>query len=940
MIVVGAWEPKALPVFHLVALDAVTGQLLWRTQLFSGAMFPALRDSGLFDFPLGAALPAIANGKVYFAPCMGVIACVDLFHGQVLWMKKHPTLREYGPEEWAGEFVINRPMGRLLVQDSTLMVATRDQQGVLFFDAHTGDLLRDYLAIDFRTLIACDDNLVFVQKGMSVAAVRIADASLQWETSLPTSMIYGRPTLSEHGILCSTRDGCFVISPKDGEIVAALPAIDHEPVGNLVDLGDRLVGCSPLAVHTLAENVTNSNNWHTPRTPGDEPIHVTLDAPDGSADWALPAPDRGRLYFSEAASNLAIFASWETYELRQLQPAPSLLWEFPAPSWPAHVHFDQETVVLNYHYGLVIAIDVDTGRERWRRTDHEQTHDQREGGLIVADKVVLRWKNDRLQALESASGEQRWGKPFAGRNIRGICLLEDSVGVVSGHGRTPKGILLDLATGEVTKSFSLAPADYDQKVLICRAAHRIDVLNHESEPFVLFNTGHIGKIDWRQGQVRFAEQIQKRRPNDLLLADGMLVATENEKARYAFHADSLKPIRFPQASTWSLRDRVCYYSMNHRITAYDLDQGKNLWQSTTFMWDITSVTAIEGCLLVTHEFQPGHNDNRPPRAEVVVLDRSDGQRLARMPGLADSFHLTNSRDDALYATDSSYVYRFSDPDRPQSAKIEIKQPRSDPHAIAAIALARSINEPLHEAIPLSEVSPVIDGASSEWTNGHWTSLRWPDDWRPDHALLDPNRRSYPVDHEDISARFAVHNGSERVSICVEVTDDVHAASPHRTLAEGDSVQIGWRVVGSAQEKRLDLLFGIVDQVPLIETGRTPQTSRVTITANNQPSWLRPLMRAQAVPWLTNWQSHAVSIPGIRFAGVRNNETGRTLYELSIPASLLPAPDPKSDQFLAWDIMIHDADGRSREGALEAGTGLIQFKHDIGYVLWGQQKDDN
>ncbi len=924
VVAVAAWEASEVPVFHLVGLDARTGEMLWRTHLFSGVMFPAFREHGFFDLPLGAAPPTIHDGFVYFAPGMGVLAKVDLQDGHLAWLQTYPRVCEFGPDRWAGQFVYNRPSSAIVATGKLLMAAPIDQRGVLFFDTHSGRLLRRYEAIDFRCMIGADDRFVFVQQGGEVAAVRVEDATRAWCTTLPAARIVGSPTLSARGICCGTREGLFVLSPQDGRIIARLPSADREAVGTPLDLGDRILAVSESAVHVFAEKVSGGQQWTTPRSPEAAAVTAAIRPPGGIARWALPAPDRGNLHVSAQAPGLLLLQSWETYELRRMDPAPTLLWEFPWLSWPRSTHFDTGLLAMDYAGGRLIGVDMASGKLRWDVFESSMAGERTDGGAIVTGKHVIWFNGNLVRVVQAESGKMLGSRRFQDEAICGFHPTDAGLGVFVG-GAAPAAVLIDWQTCQELKRIPLVqPGSQGEHRIDCARSGEwgdptvlpIVLLDGKTVLFVDLSTGKVESkplgVEGAAGLVRSGDALGVLGNNGLIAARSL---------------PDFAPLPVTASARWQIRDRVQYCIQGTRAIAHDLATGKQIWQSLAFVGGLRQIS-LSGryVLLVVNE-----GKDETLRSKVVALDRKTGDVAAQAQGLAGPLQVMCQQSESLLASDLGYVYRFSDGQTEAADAVEIRQDRSDPEALAAVRLAANIGAPSVAMSAAGRFAPTIDGDLSDWQAAQWTRLSWPDAWRPDHMLLAPGRVRRPTGTRDLTADLAVSRANRITYVAARVEDDAHDTGSWRPLWRGDSVFLAWRSSENRASLSTGLSLALVDGIPCVETGLL--TAPRKATSESDPSNLLSAAAAieGEIPWLRRWQSGARPLPQVRAAVRRDEGAGLTLYELAIPDTLLGGVAPAGK--LLWDFAINDADGEEREGALELGTGLLQLRWPTGLASW-------
>lgn len=924
VVVAATWEASEVPVFHLVGLDAVTGEMLWRTHLFSGVMFPAFREHGFFDSPLGSAPPTICDGSVYFAPGMGVLGKVDLQDGHLVWLQTYPRVCEFGPEKWAGQFVFNRPSSPIIARSGLLLAAPIDQRGVLVFDADSGKLLRRHEAIDFRCMFGADDRFVFVQQGGDVAAIQIDDAAMAWRTTLPTTSIIGSPTLSQRGICCGTREGLFILSPKDGQITEHLRPATPEAVGTPLDLGDRVLVVSDSAVHVFAERVLDGQDWTTPRSPEAAPVAAGLRSPTGPARWALPAPDRGHLHVSPLAPDLILLQSWETFELRRIGPAPTLVWELAWLTWPRSIHFDSELFAMDYSGGQLLGVDMTSGKVRWELVDGAMAGERTDGGVIVAGKHAIWFNGNRVRVIDAKTGTGMGSRLFERETIRGFRPTEAGLGVFVG-GASPAAVLMEWSTGKEIRRIPLAQPEPGKAHWIECARSR-EWGNPTVLPIVLLDGEKVLFVDLTTGKTE-SKLLDVPGATRLTCEKDVLCISGKNGLLAARSITDFSPLPVLATKTWQIRDQVQYCLQGPRVVAYDLATGKQIWQSKTLLGHIRHLVVTPKSVLTT--VTEGRDESQWSR--VVAINRSDGDVVAETQGLAGAFQVICEHAESLFVSDLGYVYRFGEPGTEAAEKIDVQQEHSDPEALAAVRLAVSMCSPRATMPSVRGFTPTVDGDLSEWQPAEWSELSWPDAWRPDHVLLAPGRVRRPNSTGDLKAEFAMSRSNQVTYLAIRVEDDIHDAVPWRPLWRGDSIYLTWRSSDQADNLSTGVAVAVVNGVPFVEYGLLTAPRYAGANVDPPNPWLAGLLAEGDVAWLRRRRADESVSPQIRAAANRDPLTRRTLYELAIPDTLLAGVAPAGK--LLWDLAINDSDGKERKGALELGTELLQLRSPIGLAQW-------
>jgi len=135
------------------------------------------------------------------------------------------------------------------------------------------------------------------------------------------------------------------------------------------------------------------------------------------------------------------------------QGKPVIRWTFDAGApIGSQVAVVDGVVYLVSTDGVVHALDVDTGDERWKASTGAETY----ASPSVVDGLVLIGANDGSHAFAVADGSQAWFAPATGE-VHGCPAVAGHTAVFASHGGTATA--LDTRTGTVLWSHSLGAAD-------------------------------------------------------------------------------------------------------------------------------------------------------------------------------------------------------------------------------------------------------------------------------------------------------------------------------------------------------------------------------------------------------------------------------------------------------------------------------------------------
>ncbi|MFJ1554270.1 outer membrane protein assembly factor BamB family protein [Streptomyces mirabilis] len=152
--------------------------------------------------------------------------------------------------------------------------------------------------------------------------------------------------------------------------------------------------------------------WGTPSVAGDL-VYVTsfevhaLDVATGrrrfktrDVAWSMAVAD-GRIHASDGPTLFALNAR-----------EGADLWRLSTDAWVYSLKADRGTVITGTRGGGVQAWEASNGQKLWEITGAQTDFESPEAGPAVHDGTVYVWKDARLRALETRTGEERWSYPI------------------------------------------------------------------------------------------------------------------------------------------------------------------------------------------------------------------------------------------------------------------------------------------------------------------------------------------------------------------------------------------------------------------------------------------------------------------------------------------------------------------------------------------------
>ena len=216
----------------VVALDAATGQLLWRTFVCSRTV-PAFLGMGAAASP-----PAVAGSTVYHSTNLGAIAALDLATGSVRWLRRYTAftgrLRQSIIER-NGRWANNPP----LVAGASVFAAPQDCARLLALDAVDGSAIWSVPRAGGRYVVGLDGAALAVVGRRAVALDGHTGKRL-WATDIAGALA-GRPVLCPGRLFVPTAEQLLVLKTHDGALSTARVWTGDERPGNLAVARGTLV---------------------------------------------------------------------------------------------------------------------------------------------------------------------------------------------------------------------------------------------------------------------------------------------------------------------------------------------------------------------------------------------------------------------------------------------------------------------------------------------------------------------------------------------------------------------------------------------------------------------------------------------------------------------------------------------------------------------------
>ena len=202
--------------YHLVAIDAARGRVVWRTFLYALLGGP----SHLFDWALGAsAIGTIAEsgGTLYVGSNAGLVLAVDRTDGRVRWARRYDAIPPGGARVAVDDGANGWAANPLLLDGDRVLAAPTDAEALLVLRRADGAQIASVPRRGRRYLLGVTGNLAYVA-GSEAACVDLATGADRWVRPLE-GRPFGRGFLAPAGVYHATDRALVCLRPEDGEIV-------------------------------------------------------------------------------------------------------------------------------------------------------------------------------------------------------------------------------------------------------------------------------------------------------------------------------------------------------------------------------------------------------------------------------------------------------------------------------------------------------------------------------------------------------------------------------------------------------------------------------------------------------------------------------------------------------------------------------------------------
>ena len=232
--------------YHLVCLNAETGELRWKRQI---AQAPANTNRSRGQINACGTPPALADGRVIVATNTGVVSAFDIDTGQPLWAHQYPHVAPNNSPLQQAVQLTSLGSGQsnpIVIAGSSVVVLPADSMNVLGLSLEDGLLEWETPRGGAIYLTGLDHERVLLGgRGFRVASAANG-ATLFYTNIIPR--LAGRPVVTPTSILINGNGGLYRIA-RDSYTVASVGRIGAGGLlGNLISVPGRLIAANTMGI--------------------------------------------------------------------------------------------------------------------------------------------------------------------------------------------------------------------------------------------------------------------------------------------------------------------------------------------------------------------------------------------------------------------------------------------------------------------------------------------------------------------------------------------------------------------------------------------------------------------------------------------------------------------------------------------------------------------
>lgn len=226
------WKMKTDPIDHyVVALDAESGELVWKRQLSAGFLETNLFDNSARE-SFGSAV-TLRGDTLYYATNMGLVAALDKHSGRIRWLRRYlqyqiPPTREIQPIQLPLRW-LNNP---IIATERGVFAAPMDSPYLLALDPETGKDLYPFLSQasdkavpDPQQYLLGEAEGILVSQGPEgLTGFDLARGGRRrWIFTPEQGIPIGRGMLTGEDVLFSTEQGLYRLDARTGSLESLTP---------------------------------------------------------------------------------------------------------------------------------------------------------------------------------------------------------------------------------------------------------------------------------------------------------------------------------------------------------------------------------------------------------------------------------------------------------------------------------------------------------------------------------------------------------------------------------------------------------------------------------------------------------------------------------------------------------------------------------------------
>ncbi len=233
--------------YHLVCLDAETGEHLWHSSINQAPTLQNIYGSFRESVLSVGSPPSVVDGRVYALSNAGAVAAFDAETGQSLWAYQYDSSLNTGSRGVSVTSGVVRGANPLIVARGMVICAPADSPKVMAFRTSDGHRVWTQ-QIDLITLRGIDaDRFLVAGPGLEVRRTR-SGSRIAFASGVDD--VHGEPAVTPGAIIASGVGRIHEMDLENYKVTQAGQVAEGGLLGNLVSAGGVLVAANPSGVCT------------------------------------------------------------------------------------------------------------------------------------------------------------------------------------------------------------------------------------------------------------------------------------------------------------------------------------------------------------------------------------------------------------------------------------------------------------------------------------------------------------------------------------------------------------------------------------------------------------------------------------------------------------------------------------------------------------------